>query len=290
MISWHQLYNEGRERMTAAGNEQAALVLLNELCAQKDINLYMEMENPADEEIMTDYLEGIHRMENGEPLGYVLGYEWFYGRAFDVNADVLIPRPETEELCGLVLQEYDAAFEGRPVTVFDVGTGSGAIGITLACEEPNMKVIGSDISPEALEMARHNAIKLKASVPFIEGSMLDPYIDRALHSDILVCNPPYIPQEETMEHSVVDFEPHTALFGGVDGLFFYREVLEKADQVLNPGGFMAFEMGWNQAENLTALVHHYYPQARVEVHKDLSGKDRMLCVHPDSASPAGEDK
>ena len=244
MSTYHSLINEGKERLYKAGQgEQAAQLFMVELCRQKDINLYISMDEEANEQIQTDYLEGIHLMENGEPLGYVLGYECFYGYDFIVNEDVLIPRPETEELVGLVLSKFDDYFADKDhVNVFDVATGSGAIGITLNLEEPRMDVIASDISKEALVVAQKNNEKLDAHVNFICGSMLDPFVDRDLHCDILVCNPPYIPSEEKMEQSVVDYEPHVALFGGEDGLKFYRDVFEKAHLVLNEKSFLAFEM------------------------------------------------
>ncbi len=280
MTTWHTLLREGKDRLYQAGNsDQAALLLLNELCRKKNINLYMVMDEEADFEIATDYLEGIHRLEQGEPLGYVLGYENFYGYDFIVNENVLIPRPETEELTGQVLMLSDLLFENKeePV-VFDVATGSGAIGITLSLEAPELKIYASDISKEALEVAKINNEKLKGNVQFLQGDMLDPFIQRGLHCDILVCNPPYIPSQEEMDHGVVDYEPNVALFGGEDGLFFYRKLLEKADQVLNPSGIMAFEMGYNQADSLLGLVHHYFPQAKAEVIQDISGKDRILVV------------
>ncbi len=280
MTTWHTLLREGKDRLYQAGNsDQAALLLLNELCRKKNINLYMVMDEEADFEIATDYLEGIHRLEQGEPLGYVLGYENFYGYDFIVNENVLIPRPETEELTGQVLMLSDLLFENKeePV-VFDVATGSGAIGITLSLEAPELKIYASDISKEALEVAKINNEKLKGNVQFLQGDMLDPFIQRGLYCDILVCNPPYIPSQEEMDHGVVDYEPNVALFGGEDGLFFYRKLLEKADQVLNPSGIMAFEMGYNQADSLLGLVHHYFPQAKAEVIQDISGKDRILVV------------
>ncbi|MCI9040716.1 peptide chain release factor N(5)-glutamine methyltransferase [Dubosiella newyorkensis] len=280
MVTYHDLVREGKERLIQAGQgEQAAQLLMVELCSQKNINLYMVMDEPADEEIATDYLEGIHQMELGSPLGYVLGYEWFYGYPFTVNKDVLIPRPETEELVALVLQLFDTHFGDRDsVDVFDVATGSGAIGITLSLEEPRMKVVASDISKEALEVAKENNEKLHGSVEWIEGSMLEPFIERGKRCDILVCNPPYIPVHEKMEHSVVDYEPHVALFGGEDGLKFYRDVFEHAKAVLKEHAVLAFEMGYDQGERLRRLAASYFPNAKIEIHKDLSGKDRMLSI------------
>lgn len=279
-MTFHELVNEGKERLYQAGQgEQAAQVLMVELCRKRDINLFLSMEEEIPEDLQVDYLEAVHEMEKGEPLGYVLGYEWFYGYDFKVNEDVLIPRPETEELVGLVLQMYDDKFSDREsVSVFDVATGSGAIGITLNKEEPRMHVIASDISEEALVVAKENNEYLQANVQFLCGNMLDPFIEKGLHCDICVCNPPYIPQEEQMEHSVVDYEPHVALFGGEDGLKFYRDVFEKAHLVCEEHAFLAFEMGYNQREALTSLAKEYFPDAVIEVHKDMSQKDRMLTI------------
>ncbi|MBF0579925.1 peptide chain release factor N(5)-glutamine methyltransferase [Erysipelotrichaceae bacterium RD49] len=280
MITWHQLLNEGKERLYKAGNsDQAAMLLLNELCRQKNVNLYMNLDEASVPEIATDYLEGIHRLEKGEPLGYVLGYENFYGYDFMVNEDVLIPRPETEELTGQVLMLLDQKFEHveHPV-VFDVATGSGAIGITLSLEDPRLDVYASDISKDALEVAQINNEKLGGRVVFLQGDMLEPFISRKMHCDFLVCNPPYIPSEEKLEHGVVDFEPNVALFGGDDGLRFYRSVFKNAAKVLHPNAIMAFEMGYDQGERLSQLAKDYFPEANVEILKDMAGKDRILVV------------
>ncbi|MDO4467051.1 MAG: peptide chain release factor N(5)-glutamine methyltransferase [Bacillota bacterium] len=279
-MTYHELIMQGRERLFAAGQgEQAAQLLMVEYCNQKGINLYLEMENEIGEELKNVYLKAVEEMEQGKPMGYVLGYEWFYGYDFIVNKGVLIPRPETEELVGLVLGMYDDKFSEREsVDVFDVATGSGAIGISLALEEPRMKVIASDISEEALEVAEQNNKKLGANVKFLCGSMLDPFVEQGYHCDILVCNPPYIPSEEKMEHSVVDYEPHVALFGGNDGLEFYKDVFEKANLVCKEKAFLAFEMGYQQGESLSNLAKSYFPNANIVVHKDMSGKDRMLTI------------
>lgn len=279
-MTYHSLILDARERLFQAGQgEQAAQLLMVELCRQRDKNLYILMNEECDKEIEEIYKKAVIEMEQGKPLGYVLGYEWFFGYDFIVNEDVLIPRCETEELVELVLQKFDERFSNRDhVTVFDVATGSGAIGITLNLEEEKMDVIASDISQKALDVAYKNNEKLKAHVNFICGSMLDPFIDRNLHCDILVCNPPYIPDEEEMEHSVVDYEPHVALFGGEDGLKFYRDVFEKAHLVCLEHAFMAFEMGYQQGKALMKLSRQYFPDACIQVHKDMSGKDRMLTI------------
>lgn len=279
-MTYHELIMQGRDRLFAAGQgEQAAQLLMVEYCNQRGINLYIDMDSEIGDELKEVYLKAVEEMEQGKPMGYVLGYEWFYGYDFIVNKGVLIPRPETEELVGLVLGMYDDKFSEREsVDVFDVATGSGAIGISLALEEPRMKVVASDISEEALEVAEQNNQKLGSKVTFLCGSMLDPFIEKGYQCDILVCNPPYIPSEEQMEHSVVDYEPHVALFGGSDGLKFYKDVFEKANQVCREKAFLAFEMGYQQGEALSNLAKSYFPDANIIVHKDMSGKDRMLTI------------
>lgn len=279
-MTYHTLIIEAREKLFQAGQgEQVAQLLMVELCRQNNINLYISMDEEANPEVEKQYLEDVAQMVEGKPFSYVLGYECFYGYDFTVNEDVLIPRPETEELVGLVLQKYDEHFSDKEsVNVFDVATGSGAIGITLNLEEPKMKVTASDISKEALVVAKGNNDKLGANVDFICGSMLDPFVEQNLHCDILVCNPPYIPQDEEMEHSVVDYEPHVALFGGEDGLKFYRDVFEKAHLVCNEKAVMAFEMGYQQGKSLSNLAKSYFPDAIITVHKDMSQKDRMLTI------------
>lgn len=281
MSTYHAILKNAQKRMEDAGyGEQAALLYMLELTNKEAHNLYMEFEEEMDKEIETAYEAGINRLLQGEPLGHVLGFEWFYGYRFHVGPDVLIPRPETEELVANVLAAYDEYFSTvENVTAVDIGTGSGAIAISLKKEEENIHMMATDISEDAVTVAKQNADENEAVVNFMVGDMLEPLIDRNLKVDILISNPPYIPQEEQMEHSVVDYEPHVALFGGEDGLKFYRIIFENASKVLKERAMMAFEMGYNQKEALTAEARKYFPDAKIEVLKDMSGKNRMLFIY-----------
>lgn len=281
MSTYHAILKNAQKRMEDAGyGEQAALLYMLELTNKEAHNLYMEFEEEMDKEIETAYEAGINRLLQGEPLGHVLGFEWFYGYRFHVGPDVLIPRPETEELVANVLAAYDEYFPTvENVTAVDIGTGSGAIAISLKKEEENIHMMATDISEDAVTVAKQNADENEAVVNFMVGDMLEPLIDRNLKVDILISNPPYIPQEEQMEHSVVDYEPHVALFGGEDGLKFYRIIFENASKVLKERAMMAFEMGYNQKEALTAEARKYFPDAKIEVLKDMSGKNRMLFIY-----------
>lgn len=280
MASYRQVLREAKERLYAAGQgEQAAQLLMLELANLEAHNLYMEYDEEVPQDLLEAFEAGIRRMEQGEPLGHVLGFEWFYGYRFKVNPDVLIPRPETEELVANILAAYDECFDGQDVDVIDVGTGSGAIAIALRKEEAHLQVTASDISEQAVAVARKNAADNAADVTFLTGDMLEPFIEAGIRCDILVSNPPYIPVHEQMEHSVVDFEPHVALFGGEDGLKFYREIFANAHRVIKEKAILAFEMGYDQGERLRALAKEHFSDARVEIIKDLSGKNRMLFVY-----------
>ena len=251
---------------------------LFEFCNDENINLYLEKDNEARKSIVDKYESGVKRLIEGEPLNYVLGYSYFYGYRLKVDEAVLIPRFETEELVGRVLSGYDEYFKDQKINLADVGTGSGAIAIALKKEEDNLNVYASDISKEALEVAILNAQNNQADIRFFEGSMLKPLIENNIKLDILVSNPPYIRNDEVVEHSVRDYEPNVALFGGDDGLKFYRMIFEDAHKVLKERSMMFFEMGYDQKENLTALAREFFPSADINVYKDINNKDRMLVI------------
>ncbi|MDO4500774.1 MAG: peptide chain release factor N(5)-glutamine methyltransferase [Erysipelotrichaceae bacterium] len=276
MTTYNDLLNEYKKVF----NEKETLrAFLFELCNEYNINLYMEKDREADPRVIERFKEGVSRLANNEPLNYVLGYSYFYGYKMTVNNGVLIPRFETEELVGLVLSKIDEFYKDREeIDLADVGTGSGAIAISLKCEEPKLKVVASDISKDALEVAKLNAKNNEADITFYEGSMLDPLVENGIKLDILVSNPPYIKQDEVLDLSVKDYEPHVALFGGDDGLKFYRMIFEKAHLVMKDKGLLFFEMGYDQKERLSALAREYFKDAHIEVFKDINNKDRMLYI------------
>ena len=277
MKSYNDLLNEYRK---VFNDKETLRAFLFELCNEYGIDLYLEKDNEADERVAARFIEGVQRLKNNEPLNYVLGYSYFYGYRMTVNRDVLIPRFETEELVGLILSYVDEYYKERnEVILADIGTGSGAIAIALKKEEDKLKVYASDISEEAVEVARKNALNNDADIEFMTGSMLEPLIERGIKLDILVSNPPYIKEDEILEESVKDYEPHVALFGGNDGLKFYREIFANAHKVMKEGGMLFFEIGYDQKENLTALAEKYFKGAEIKVFKDINKKDRMLAIN-----------
>ena len=257
-----------------------AKVLFYHLAHKEPHQLYLMMDEEVDEELLKQFQDGMQRYMNGEPIQYINGKENFFSRDFIVNENVLIPRYETEELVENILYKIDDYFDDySSIDLCDVGTGSGAIAITLALEEPKLNVVATDISEEALEVAKANASELDAQVTFYQGDMLEPLIDRQQKFDIFVSNPPYIPQDQEIESVVKDNEPHVALFGGNDGLYLYRKIFKDVRHVLKDRALLAFEMGFDQRELMSQAVEQYFPGIPYEIIKDINGKDRMLFIY-----------
>ena len=257
-----------------------AKVLFYHLANKEPHQLYLMMDEEVEDELYQAFQAGIKRYMDGEPIQYIKGKETFFSRDFIVNEDVLIPRCETEELVENILYKIDDYFEDyESIDLCDVGTGSGAIAISLALEESKLNVVATDISKEALEVARLNAQELGANIEFYQGDMLEPLIDREMKVDIFVSNPPYIPVEQDIESVVKDNEPHVALFGGNDGLYFYRKIFSKVQSVIKDRALLAFEMGFDQRELMCQAVEHYFPNIPYEIIKDINGKDRMLFIY-----------
>ena len=257
-----------------------AKVLFYHLAHKEPHQLYLMMDEEVDEELLKQFQDGMQRYMNGEPIQYINGKENFFSRDFIVNENVLIPRYETEELVENILYKIDDYFDDySSIDLCDVGTGSGAIAITLALGEPKLNVVATDISEEALEVAKANASELDAQVTFYQGDMLEPLIDRQQKFDIFVSNPPYIPQDQEIESVVKDNEPHVALFGGNDGLYFYRKIFKDVRHVLKDRALLAFEMGFDQRELMSQAVEQYFPGIPYEIIKDINGKDRMLFIY-----------
>ncbi len=213
----------------------------------------------------------------GKPTQYITKVQEFYGREFRVTPDVLIPRPETELLIEVVatLQNSGAGFSLQRASarsVIDIGTGSGAIAITLSLEL-RCRIIATDLSSEALVLAKANAVKLGATVDFIEGDLLKCIADGV--ADIVVSNPPYVAlaDRETLQREVRDWEPSLALFGGQNGLCVYERLIPEAWRVLKPGGALALELGAGQSEAVSALVSTW---SNIQLFPDLAGIPRVL--------------
>lgn len=209
------------------------------------------------------------------PPQYLLGYEEFYGHRFKVTEDTLIPRPETEELVALCLEQTEPAENLR---VVDIGTGTGAIAVSLKLARPHWQIAAVDLSEAALAVAKENAAQLGAEVAFYQGDTLTPVGDQSW--DIIVSNPPYISEQEweLMDASVRQFEPQMALFAAENGLVMYRKIADQAKKLLTPDGKIFVEIGFQQGKSVQRIFAEAFPDKKVTVIQDLSGKDRLVAV------------
>lgn len=281
MATVKELIKNAESRLDDANKDvNVAKVLFYHLAKKEPHELYLMYEQEVDEELKEQFLAGMEEYYNGRPIQYIKGVETFFGRDFKVNENVLIPRYETEELVENILYRIDDYYKGyETITLCDVGTGSGAIATSLALEEPRLKVYATDISESAINVAKENAENLNAEVEFMVGDMLEPLLKSNLKVDIFVSNPPYIPQEQEIEAMVKDNEPHVALFGGDDGLYFYRKIFQGVKGLLNDRALLAFEMGFDQRELMEEALQKYFPDDPHEIIKDINGKDRMLFIY-----------
>lgn len=218
--------------------------------------------------------EILRRLLSHEPLQYILGEAYFYGMALEVNRATLVPRPETAELCDIIIDENKNHTDLR---VLDVGTGSGAIAIALARNLPYSQVTAIDISQEAVATAQRNSAKLKANVQ-IELQDIFTYSPNGESFDIIVSNPPYIDESEksAMERNVLDYEPHTALFvPDSNPLIYYSRILEVAQEALSQNGAIYFEINPRHAQELAMLCRHEN-FSDVEIVRDSHGKERFI--------------
>jgi release factor glutamine methyltransferase len=231
--------------------------------------------NDALEQSHTDQLtQYVEKLLTGKPLQYIIGKAWFMGKAFMVNEAVLIPRPETEELVEWIV-EY-AQIINKPLSILDIGTGSGCIPISLKQAIPNASITAIDISKEALAVAQQNAAADNTNIEWIELDILQTKHLKDQY-DIIVSNPPYIPLREkpNMQSQVIDHEPAIALFVPDQyPLIFYSKIAHIGKSALKPNGQLFFEIHYDQGEAILALLNEMGYHA--ELRQDIYGKDRMV--------------
>lgn len=217
--------------------------------------------------------EGIERLQNGEPVQYIVGNVNFYGNEIKVNKNVLIPRFETEELVEYTISYIKKMFKEK-INIIDLGTGSGCIAITLK-KKINSNVSAIDISKEALEVAKENAKKNKVEINFIQNDMLDNISNKF---DVIISNPPYISKNEEIQDIVRKNEPSLALYADNEGLYYYEKIIKQAKKNLKEKFIIAFEIGYMQGDKIKKLAEQNYPKAEVVLKKDLQGKDRFIFI------------
>lgn len=274
ILLWSSDYLKAKNSDTARLDSE--LIMCQALSCSR-IDLYCHYDKPVNDEERQTIRDSLKKRADGEPVAYILGEKEFYGRSFQVSSDVLIPRPETEHL----IEEVLSLHKQRPIERFlEIGVGSGAIALTLSKEISQLRGQAWDISKAAILVAESNANKLSVdSVEFLE---MDALSDESWSShegklDLICSNPPYIAETETnlMSTSVLDYEPHIALFAANDGLEFYEKIASKAASLLNKGGRVVVEIGAFQAEKVQEIfISRAWSEVRVI--EDLAKHPRII--------------
>ncbi|WP_288226354.1 peptide chain release factor N(5)-glutamine methyltransferase [uncultured Enterococcus sp.] len=260
--------------LEAAGKEGYAIEYL--FLARKNWDktqwlLHMREEISAEEELLIE--KDMADLMKNIPPQYLLGYEYFFEHRFKVTKDTLIPRPETEELVALCLSMNDQ--QGKKVV--DIGTGTGAIAVSLKLNRPKWQVTAVDISKEALIVAEENSESLQTEIVFKQSDVLSAITEK---QDIIISNPPYISEEEwdLMDESVRTYEPKTALFAENKGLAIYQKIALEGRSLLTPEGMIFLEIGFQQGHAVQDIFQQAFPDKAVTIHQDMSKNDRMIVV------------
>lgn len=275
MVKIRDLRKKAVQELIAAGNDSPVadvdFVLMNLLGVDKTDLIIGE--KTLDKFAAERFLQTLERIKAGEPVQYAVGGCEFMSLWFEVNSHTLIPRSDTEILVEAIIERYR---NSEKVNIFEIGTGSGCISVSLAHYLPKSRVIAVDISKGALDIARKNGERLGVNerTEFLECDIMAGFPEFEYLPDVVVSNPPYIPKAdiETLEKKVKDFEPMTALDGGADGLDFYRHIAGAVP--LASCGVLAFEVGIGQAEQVAQIMEERF--CNIEIIKDLSGIDRVV--------------
>ncbi len=251
-----------------------AKILLAELLNKNPLELLTCLDELVSKEQEELYKKEVLALEQGKPLQYVIGNVNFYGNKFYVDERVLIPRYETEELVENTINYINEYFK-EPIDIVDLGTGSGVIGLTLEQKVSTKSVDLIDISKEALEVTNKNCGKLNSKANIIENDMLTNINKKY---DVIISNPPYIKENEEIEEIVKNNEPHQALYAGIDGLDYYKKILQDIAKNMKDRCLIAFEIGESQKEDIINLINMYLPNVLIETKKDLSERDRMIFI------------
>jgi len=281
-VTLKQALSHAREILTDNNIENTPLeceVLLRHTLKLSRVELYLDLNNELSPEQEETFRHLIRRRLSGKPTAYITGHCEFYGIDFYVDSSVLIPRPESE----LLVEKALKLAQHQPrVTIAEIGTGCGAIAISLALNLPQAKIYATDISAPALKVARANCQKhgVTNRVHLLLGDMLDSLPQPV---DLIVANLPYVKESELPTQFPVSFEPRLALNGGPDGLGKIRQLCRQLNGKLRPEGYLLLEIGQGQEKTVTTFLSSLFPSAEIEVTPDLSGIDRVvsLCLAKD---------
>jgi len=274
-----ELYSLGKDNLSRSAIETPGLeayLLLSETDVIDNLSeIYAHPDKEVDQDTFNKFQELLERRVNREPIAYILGEKEFYSKTYKVNPDVLIPRPETELLVDETL-ELASRIEGSPL-ILEIGTGSGCIAVTLASNCDQAKIVASDISQEALKVAKENLTKHGQNdrITLTKADMLNSFNNDSF--DIIVSNPPYITESEfsLLDPEVKSYEPKLALTGGEKGLFYINKIILDSTRILKDGGWWVLEMGYNQREEVeNTFIDCGF--TNISSTKDLNGIERVI--------------
>ena len=249
-----------------------AKLLLADLLSLNPLELLLHLQDEVPKDKLDIYYKEVEAISDGKPIQYAIGHINFLSNQFIINNNVLIPRFETEELVEKTIIKAKELFN-KPLDIIDLGTGSGVIGISLEKNLDTNNVDLIDISKDALEVAKINKDKLKSKANLIENNMLEGINNKY---DIIISNPPYIKEDEEIEDIVKDNEPHIALYGGKDGLDYYKDIAKNLKNVLKDKSLIAFEIGCDQGEDIKNILLNEIPNLKIEILKDMQDRDRFI--------------
>lgn len=275
-----EILEVGREKLKSldgADPLKESVYILSKVLGENKIYIFTNLSKWVSKEEEEVFLGLVEDRKTGKPMAYIFNEKEFMGINFYVDERVLIPRPETEELVEFIIGFIEANYKGENIQVLDIGTGSGTIALSLGKRFKGIEVLGVDVSKEALEVARENLNRLKASNVSFKRSDLFENIGKEEKFSIIVSNPPYISKDvvRNLQKDVKDFEPGLALDGGEDGLDFYRRIINRSKSHLEKEGMLLFEIGYDQGREVKALMEEE-GYKNVQIAKDLQGLDRIV--------------
>jgi release factor glutamine methyltransferase len=281
-VTVREALQQGTELLSRMGVESARLdaeVLLGKVLAARREEIYVDAHIPLRADAEALYYSMLQRRARREPIAYITGRREFWSLDFLVTPDVLVPRPETELLVEIGLKWAKSQTSDSRLTILDLGTGSGAIAVSLARELNDVEIWATDLSASALEIAEANAMlhSVREKIHFLQGDLFEPLDGLEAFFDMIVSNPPYVRSDDIRDlpPEVRDWEPGLALDGGLDGLDFYRHIIRQGHIYLKGKGFMAFEIGSDIGEEVSALFARGGCYSEASLYQDCSGKDRV---------------
>lgn len=279
--AWKKGLNIIKKHRFSTVQDEHALIFLISFLSKISINkIYLRWKQPISFDF--EQLVGlVDRYIKGEPLAYLTNEVEFVEHTFFIDERAFIPRIETAELTIRTIDLIKEYFPNKQnLTIIDIGTGSGAIAITLALAFPEATVYASDISPTALAVGEINKLKHQAlNVHFLVGDFLKPFIKQDIKADVIIANPPYIAKNDPdLDVSVRDYEPDIALYSGSDGLWFYQHLFENWQQILKPGGLISLEIGYKQQDALITIAKNYFLQQSIRFGRDRFDLWRFMFI------------